>query len=123
MRFHAQVFIAFAAGFLAAAPPETQAAPDNTLGMAILSARVSAAGALIAGSGTTGTVAKTGNGAYHVEFDRDVTTCFYLASLNGGGQVLTQPSGTGNTRVGVGTQNSSGAFTDAEFYLLVYCPR
>jgi hypothetical protein len=116
--------VAIAAGLLSLvpAPRSASAAPDNTLGMAIMAARVKSNGTLDAGSGTTGTILKTGTGAYVIAFDRNVEACFHTASLtNIPGQVLTLTAS--DNSVAVGTQDSSGTFVDAAFSLLVYCPR
>jgi hypothetical protein len=97
------------------------ATPDNTLGMAILAARLNANGAIIQRSGGT-TLNKSFPGIYHVGFNRDVSKCFYTVTLIvHQGQTRAQPSSLGVTKVAVTPHDSSGAFKDADFYLLVYC--
>jgi hypothetical protein len=64
---------------LAASPAALDAAPDQTLGMALMSAVVKANGDLISGTGVKN-VTHTGVGAYHVQFDRSVAGCTPVAS-------------------------------------------
>jgi len=64
---------------LVAAPVSIRAAPDQTLGMALLSAVVEANGTLISGTGVKN-VTRTGVGGYLVQFDRSVAGCAPVAS-------------------------------------------
>lgn len=124
MRYCARIFVALGAALLAAAPAATQAAPDNKLGMAILAARVNGT-TLVAGSGTTGTVANPNSaGVFHIQFDRDVSGCFYTVTLEDAfGQATALPSVAGANWVAVVTEDSAGNLSNRKFYLLVYCAR
>jgi hypothetical protein len=64
---------------LAASPAVLDAAPDQTLGMALMSAVVEANGTLISGTGVKN-VTRTGTGGYLVQFDRSVAGCAPVAS-------------------------------------------
>jgi hypothetical protein len=64
---------------LAASPAALDAAPDQTHGMALMSAVVEANGTLISGTGVKN-VTHTGLGGYLVQFDRSVTGCTPVAS-------------------------------------------
>ena len=69
-----------------------------------------------------------GSALYEVRFDRDVSSCFAIATLSevqGGGsvtpdngEIVTAVSGSS---VIVRTRNSSGAPTDLPFHLIVSC--
>jgi hypothetical protein len=112
------------------------AAPDDTLGMALMSATVGSAGTLTRGSGVTA-VQKTGTGSYTVTFNRSLANC--TCTVNLGGQ-------DGNTDYVVswhanancpGYQKPSNMATiytnrdiqsqylmaDASFHLIVFCAK
>ena len=100
-----------------------RAAPDNTLGMAILAASVNSDGTLLAGSGAA-SAAKLGTGQYRVDFDRDVLSCFRAATLeSSAGEIRAITDTVTFNRVLVVTANSGGSISDASFNLLVYCAR
>jgi hypothetical protein len=71
----------------------------------------------------------TETGVYTVEFDRDVSSCIYGATLArvAGGQVVDPPAGrltvasAGGSRVLVRTYNAAAQPADAPFHLLVAC--
>ena len=103
---------------------------DGTLGMALMAAAVSATGVLDRGTGVT-SVNKLGApaGNYEVNFERNVTACFFTATIG--------PSGTGSATgqinvaarfadpngVFVDTNDIAGASADRPFHLIVFCPR
>ena len=108
-----------------AAPTAAAAAPDDTLGMAILAARVNSDGTLASGSGATGAF-KDSPGSYRVDFDRDVSGCYFSANNSGYSAsplyAVTLPFPAVANRVWVLLYNNDG-FADGSFYLLVYCAR
>ena len=73
------IFALALAAALVAAPASIRAAPDQTLGMALMSATVEANGTLISGTGVKN-VTRTGTGGYLVQFDRSVAGCAPVAS-------------------------------------------
>ena len=102
----------------AGAPP----AADQTLGPAILSAKVSSDGSLVGGSGAT-SVQKNGTGDYRVFFVREVRSCTQVASGWGPAMALvygTEGGGPGNF-VDVTTVNTDGGLSDQSFQLIVFC--
>jgi hypothetical protein len=86
--------------------------------------------ALINGTGTVArhsrvvSSQKLGTGQYEVVFDRDVTTCTYVASLKNnsdGGGTETDPRAGVPNGVFVGTRDDAGTLDDRAFYLQVTC--
>jgi len=84
-------------------------------------------GTLSRGIHTTGAVHIT-TGTYEVDFDRDVTPCFWVATIGnpGGGNplhgtIVTALRGLNNQAVFVETRNVAGALTDLGFVLHVTC--
>jgi hypothetical protein len=123
---------AAAVGCLLLASPAS-AAPDNTLGMALMSAVVNANGTLDRGSGVASSLrlGAAGSGTYEVLFDREVSTCTFVASLGNStfttflGEVsAVRRSGAGKENgVYVETNNSAGASADKPFHLIVFCAK
>ena len=112
---------------LAASPAALDAAPDQTLGMAIMSASVDDGCVLTRGAGATGATPNA-TGICNVAFDRDVTACTYAGmignpglSVSPAGEIAANPSGP--TTVSVRTRDSSGTLTDLPFHLIVFCAR
>ena len=131
---------AILAGFTIAAnsfllPCLAAAAPDNTLGVALMSATVASDGTLVHGSGATGTVKNSGFGDYTVTFERDLVGCSCTASA--GGFSISSPPGVGiianascpsaaanNLRVLTTTRLDTGTFRlDVPFHAIVFCPK
>lgn len=105
------------------------AAPDQTLGIALMAAAVNADGTLARGSGQTGST-KVGTGDYEVDFGRDVTGCFYTVSTGAPsaasvlpGMIQAEPRGGTPNGVFVKNVDGSGAPADTAFYLTVLCTR
>lgn len=104
-------------------PNLAAAAPDNTLGMAIMAAEVGSDGTLLRSSGATSASNPTG-GIYIVQFDRNVTNCYPSATLGTGSGVTTGQIGAfqgGGTSITVATANSAGNSTNLGFRLTVFC--
>jgi hypothetical protein len=105
-----------------AVPP----APDGTLGMALLGAHVSSDGTtLINSAGATGGV-HISTGTYEVDFNRDVSGCFYSAvSFSSLVPVVVEPrSGNANgVFLEFVTLDGAHTLTDSQFYLTVFCAR
>jgi len=74
---------------LAASPAALEAAPDQTLGMALMAAKVNASGNLLRGVGAV-SAEKISTGTYRVIFSRDIyPNCMYVATVTAVG-----PTGT-----------------------------
>lgn len=113
------------AATLAASPAALEAAPDQTLGMALLSAVVEANGTLISGTGVKN-VTRTGVGGYLVQFDRSVAGCAPVASplvnfYDNFVAVNHIPMPPDTFRVLTGEVLGSGE--DTRFSLIVFCGR
>ncbi|HMN71243.1 MAG TPA: hypothetical protein PKA55_05180 [Rhodoblastus sp.] len=102
------------------------AAGDNNLGMALLAAQVSAAGTVIMGAGATGASQLSSFvGNYEVDFNRDVSKCYYSASSYATGYVATtlEPRSGNTNGVFLIMQSLTGAATNVPFYLTVFCAK
>ena len=107
----------------ASLPRHAAAAPDNTRGMAMMSAFVTSDGGLLVGAGAI-SATRIGNGHFEVVFDRDVARCFYFPAL-GAGPVSGSASATVGSeanRVAVVTQ-MNGQIADNHFGIVVFCNR
>lgn len=96
--------------------------------MALLGARVSVDGSLIAGSGAVSSqsFASTGfPGAYEVVFNRDVTNCYYNATPatdDVATAAVTQPRFRNANGVFLRLRNTTNStLRNTEFYLTVFC--
>ena len=104
------------------------AAPDKTLGMALMSAVVDEFGALKRGSGSVSSE-KIANGRYVVLFNRNVRDCTYVASLGLSTTVRDGVPGTADVRAyssnvnGVLVNTSDGGLADRPFHLIVFCAK
>ncbi len=110
-----------------------RAAPDNTLGMALMSATVSGSfpPTIVRGSGAL-SVNRPGSGYVDVVFDRDLSNCTCTASTGG---YLTGPGIAGAAfasancpnaaanSVRVVNRNADGTLVDVSFHLIVFCPK
>jgi hypothetical protein len=110
---------------LAASPAD--AAPDQTLGMALMSAVVEANGTLISGTGVKN-VTRTGLGGYLVQFDRSVVGCTPVASplINFYDNFVVVnhiPSAPTPDTFQVLTGEVLGNGEDTRFSLIVFCGR
>lgn len=128
MRFRHSLAAALVVGSIFAVPHDSRAAPDNTLGMGLMSANVNADGTLVANSGS-GVVSSIRNalGFYTVKFSRSLAGCSCVGSHFAVGGVTEASiavtgfceSGVDDDEVTVRTyQNSSGAFSDRQFQLI-----
>lgn len=113
-------------GILLALPGTTlRAAPDNTLGMALMGAYVRYSdGALIRASGVTASQ-RVDVGRYVLTFDRTVDDCFitanvYDAGVGVGYAVVWLQSGNSATIL---THNTGGTRADHQFHVIAFCPR
>lgn len=111
----------------ATTPPKMvpNASGDGGLGLSILAADVGADAVIITGSGTTGAV-HLGSGIYEVDFERDVTKCFYTASSFNSGATPTalEPRVGAANGVFLTMQKLDGtqSLIDQRFHLIVFCP-
>jgi len=116
--------LALAAAFVTP-PVSIRAAPDQTLGMALMSAVVEANGTLISGTGVKN-VTHTGFGAYLVQFDRSVAGCTPVASPQVNFSVFVVvnhfPTPTPDT-FQVLTGEGLGNGEDTRFSLIVFCAK
>lgn len=96
-----------------------------------LFAVVNSDGSLARGAGATGSFSlSAGSGDYEVDFNRDVTSCAYVATL-GNATAGTAPNGfiTDAARAGnpdavfVKTSDTAGNPADIQFHLAVVCPK
>ena len=110
---------------LAASPAALDAAPDQTLGMALMSAVVEANGTLISGTGVKN-VTRTGLGGYLVQFDRSVVGCTPVAGLLANfydNFVAVNHNPTTPDTFQVLTGEVFGSGEDTRFSLIVFCGR
>jgi hypothetical protein len=116
--------VAIAAGLLLLAPPPrfAAAAPDNTLGTAMLGALVKDDGTLLHGTGVTGVVHTT-TGGYKVTFDRDITDCTFATTPVGSSVVIRAVSFVGSNLQFNMNRVSDGIAFDSTFSLVVFCPK
>ena len=95
----------------------------------LLSAAVNSGGSTVRGSGVVASGHPIGgSGVYEVIFNRNVSTCFAVATLSevpGGGTTAADngeiTTAVHDSSVFVRTRNSSGAPTDLPFHLIVSC--
>jgi predicted ATPase len=86
-------------------------------------ARLNEAGELVSGSHVVSTTGSPGD--YEVTFDRDISKCAAVATLNGEGlqQVVTAAVTTGSNAVSVFVVNrANGTGATARVSLAVFCP-
>lgn len=122
---------ALAAALIGAVDTPVIAAPDDTLGVAYMSAVVGSDGTFVANKSVGVTSSnKTADGTYIVQFRRDISNCAYVASLGDigaalppVGSALVSQSASDSSSVFVETVNSSGTLADASFHLFVFCAR
>jgi hypothetical protein len=119
-------------GFLLASlTGSLRAAPDDTLGMALMSATVGANGTLVRGSGAT-SAEKNGTGEYLVQFARSIANCSCAASVGGNDPFVTYilthaatancPSFVAPDKAHIATSFDNTA-VDRDFHLIVFCPK
>lgn len=110
---------------LASLAGSLRAAPDQTLGMAMMSARVSSTGNLNGGAGAASVTRAGPSGQYSVTFSRAIYPgCSATASISGSG-----PTGDRGMIVVrryinnylVKTYNHQGTLEDRPFAMLVFC--
>lgn len=107
------------------APPanaRAASAPVSGLGMALLAAFVSSNGNLITGAGATNSfLIGSTTSSYEIDFNRDVSNCFYqVSSYFSGYNLMVEPRTQVPNSVYVYSSYSGVATTDA-FYLTVFC--
>ena len=105
-------------GDIGAAGPQGATGPQ---GVGVVAAYVAANVTVLAGAHATGAT-HVGTGEYSVDFDRDVSQCFYSAAtfLNAIA-VDVQPRSFHANGVFLQLQDHTGAAVDNPFYLTVYC--
>jgi hypothetical protein len=117
--------------FAAATPPLVEAAPDQTQGVALMSATVAANGDLVRGSGVVTSV-RDFAGNYTVTFERPITACTAVGSVNDTIGVEFPSPVPGSVSVaflGQPTQatvlvtDPDGQPDDLRFQLLVFCEK
>lgn len=108
--------------------PRVEAA-DKKLGMALMSASVSAGGSLVRSAGAV-SVEHPENGKYYVYFNRNIADCHHVSSIAAPTATLYSPiiiasgapSGTNLNRVLVRTADPrDDTETDAPFTVMVFC--
>jgi hypothetical protein len=117
-------FAALCAAFaLVASTGWLRAAPDHTLGMALMGGLISPTGQFQAGSGITN-VQQTGTGEYVITFERNIVGCPFATGTIGGFGVSTAIVGQGQTTLSVWTRlTSDNSAVDDSFSIVVFCPK
>ena len=114
---------------LVAVPASIRAAPDQTLGMAIMSAIVTAGGDLVGGAGAVSSVSTATTGFYTVKFNRNLQGCT-CAAMHVGENALDAainvtafcPTLGESDTVAVRTWSiANDAAEDKPFHLIVFC--
>jgi len=126
MRSKSFFALALATAFVAA-PAATRAAPDQTLGMALMSALVNSNGTLLGGAGATSSNQHS-TGRYRVFFNRSVLGCGYVATRShffpnahmDPATISTAP-GDSASSVWVVVQEADGTYVDRIFGMIVFC--
>jgi len=125
------VLAAFGGLAFAAAIPPVAAAPDQTQGVALMSATVTAGGTLVRGSGTVSS-ARDAVGTYTVTFERPINACAAVGNVSQTRGVEFPGPVPGSVSVAfVGPQNQAavlvtdldGQADDLAFQLLVFCEK
>jgi len=115
---------------LVASPAAIRAAPDQTLGMAIMSALVKADGTLLGGAGATSS-SQHQTGRYRVFFNRSVLGCDYVATQSHSNSlthnppvatIATAPGDSANS-VWVVVHDGSGTDVNRIFRMIVFCAK
>jgi hypothetical protein len=106
----------------AATLPAAQAAPDDTLGMAILGGLVSEDGAITRASGLVNVIHNS-TGAYGLFFDRDIQACMFTMTSFSLTEATVRIASYGGDQVVVHVfKPSNNALTNAAFFVNVFCP-
>jgi len=125
MRSKSLLILVLASAFVAA-PASTRAAPDQTLGVALMSAVVNQLGTLLRGAGAV-SATRNGTGNYRVIFNREVLgKCTYVAMAEGGpmpgGAFARVDETVSNVNsVLVLTRNADNDEEDRGFELIAFC--
>jgi hypothetical protein len=115
---------------LVASPAAIRAAPDQTLGMALMSALVRQDGMLLGGAGATSS-SQHATGRYRVFFNRSVVGCDYVATQSNSASlthnpplatIATAPGDSANS-VWVVVQDGEATNVDRIFRMIVFCPK
>jgi hypothetical protein len=120
------IFALALASALVAAPASTRAAPDQTLGAALMSAVVNQLGTLLRGAGPV-SAARIGTGNYRVIFNREVLgRCTYVAMaavgpMSGGAFARVDETVSNVNSVIVLTRNADNDEEDRGFELIAFC--
>jgi hypothetical protein len=104
--------------------PAAGAIVTPTLGMALLAAYVNSDGTLARGAGATGAT-EIATGFYEVDFNRDVSACFYSATSDESSPrfVVAQPMAGNVNGVFMQFQDPNGDSQETAFYLMVFCAK
>jgi len=118
--------VAVLIGILVMMPRHLRAAPDDTNGMALLSAVVNLQGALVRGSGVM-SFNRQAAGFYSIMFDRSIDQCAFSASMEEVGFVVVQAAlkdlQTGRIGLVVNTRHADDTSDDIAFSVIVFCHR
>lgn len=115
--------IASAAALLSlacAAPRIAAAAPDDTLGVALMGAIVSGDGAFWDKAGAT-SVKWPAWGRYVIQFERPITGCFF--SVTPMEERIVMSAVINNNKLEVHSTALDGTANNTWFHVLVYCPK
>jgi hypothetical protein len=98
------------------------AAPDNTLGTALLGAIIDGDGTIEQSSGLV-SITKAGTGLYDLTFNRDVSICFGSVTPVFNGITTAIFINPGQSLMRVYTRQTNGSSVDSNFHILFFCPR
>jgi hypothetical protein len=110
-------------GFRGAQINEGTLGPVRWAGGLTHKAFVNAAGGLVRGDGVVATSILVPPSSYVVVFNKDVTSCHWLATLGStaGGEISAYAQAGNANAVGVTTRNSAGGLSPRPFHLAVLC--
>lgn len=129
----ATVFALLGFLLLAAHADPLRAAPDQTLGMTLMTASVNSSGNVVFASGGVAGELKVGTGNYLIHFNRPLATCTCTASL--GHRAAVHEGGFPPSWISCNVPDVyypssvrvftalSGSSADASFHVIVFCPK
>lgn len=126
MKLHRSLAIAVIFSSVLGALHDSRAAPDNTLGMAIMGAYMSSDGTVRSSSGVLN-VEKASAGQYYITFDRDVSRCILsgVAGAASATYLSAYVMDSVDVRLvrAIGFSSSTGSPADVAVHVMVFCPK
>ena len=119
---YTSMLVAAAVTLATVAREEVAAAPDNTLGMAMLGAHVGGDGTVYDQSGLASVT--VGAGTYALTFERDIGTCMWSAMPFANEDVVIRTTSYGGATINLRmSKRIDGAAVNWSIFVTVYCPR